>query len=438
LVTLPTRPADREDDTVTNRIDTGALPDLTRYLRDDDTIMWGQACAEPRTLTRALVAQRTAFRRLNLLLGIDLAGTLRPEHADHFTFTSYCGAGGNRALAKAGVLDILPTPYSLLQRDLARRDVRVDVVLLQVSEPDRHGLHRLGHANDLLLQALRHARVVIAEVHPNVPRTRGAGALRPEQIDLLVPAVEAPLEVAALVPSAVDQQIACRVANLIDDRATLQVGLGGVAEATLRLLGDRRDLGFHSGIAGDALVDLFEAGALTNAFKERDAGVSVAGLLMGSRSLSRFADDNPALELRGTEETHGADVLRTLQRFVAINSAIEVDLTGQTNAEVANGEYLGAVGGAPDFLRAAHSSRGGLPIIALRSTAGSRSRIVTALSGPVSTARCDAGLMVTEHGVADLRGCGLGERMRRMIAIAAPEHREGLEREAFGLLQSTR
>lgn len=414
--------------------DTGTLPDLTPYLRDHDTITWGQACAEPRTLTRALVAQRASFRRLNLLLGIDLGGTLRPEHADHFTFTSYCGAGGNRALAKAGMLDILTTPYSLLQRDLAHRDVRVDVVLAQVSEPDRDGLHRLGHANDLLIQALRHARVVIAEVHPDVPRTRGAGALRPEQIDLLVPAIEAPLEVAPLGPSPIDEQIARRVANLIDDRATLQVGLGGVAEATLRLLVDRRDLGFHSGIAGDALVDLVEAGALTNAFKERDAGVSVAGLLMGSRRLSRFADDNPALELRGTEDTHGAPALRALQRFVAINSAIEVDLTGQTNAEVANGEYLGAVGGAPDFLRAAQASRGGLPIVALRSTAGPRSRIVTALSGPVSTARCDAGLMVTEHGVADLRGCGLRERTRRMIEIAAPEHREALERDAFGLV----
>ncbi|RAR56420.1 acetyl-CoA hydrolase [Paraburkholderia unamae] len=419
--------------TLDNCGDVHTLPDLTPWLRDGDTIMWGQACAEPRTLTRALVAQRSAFRRLNLLLGIDVGGTLQPAHADHFSFLSYCGAGGNRALAQAGLLDILPSPYSLLQRDLARRNVRVDVVLLQVSAPDRDGRYRLGHAYDLLAEALRHARVVIAEVHPAVPRTRGTCALRREQIDLLVPAQEAPLEMTPPVPSAIEEQIAHHVASLIEDRATLQVGLGGVAEATLRLLCDRRGLGFHSGIAGDALVDLVEAGALTNAFKRRDTGVSVAGLLMGSRRLSRFADDNPALELRGTQDTHGAEVLRALPRFTAINSAIEVDLTGQANAEVANSMYLGAVGGAPDFLRAAHASEGGLPIIALRATAGTRSRIVASLSGPVSTARCDAGVMVTEHGIADLRGCGLAQRMRRMIAIAAPEHREELERKASTL-----
>ncbi|WGS54876.1 acetyl-CoA hydrolase (plasmid) [Paraburkholderia sp. D15] len=406
---------------------TDSLPDLTPYLRGGDTVMWGQATAEPLTLTRALVAQRAHFGCLDLFLGIDLSGTIRTEHTDHFRFMSYCGAGGNRALAKAGLLDIIPAPYSLLLRELARAGMGIDVVLVQVAEADEDGMHSLGLANDLLIAAIEQARVVIAEVNPNVPRTYGERRLRPDEIDAFVPAAFAPLETASSVPSPQEERIAEHVASLVEDGATLQVGLGGVAEATLRRLTDRKDLGIHSGIVGDALVDLAESGALTNARKGRNTGRSVAGILMGTKRLYAYANRNPDIQLRGTDETHGAEALSSIERFVAINSAIEVDLTGQANSEVANGDYIGAVGGAPDFLRAAHRSRGGIPVIALRSTAGERSRIVASLSGPASTARCDAGVIVTENGIADLRGCSLTERMRRMIAIAAPQHREQLE-----------
>lgn len=410
---------------------TDPLPDLTPYLRKGDTVIWGQATAEPLTLTRALVAQRAHFARLNLFLGIDLSGTLRPEHADHFRFMSYCGAGGNRALARAGVLDIVPTPYSQLLGAMEHAGSRIDVVFVQVAVADDDGLYSLGLANDLLIEAIGQARVVIAEVNPNVPRTYGERRLRPEEIDLLVPAAFAPLEAQYSVPSPHEERIAEYVASLIEDGATLQVGFGGVAEATLKRLTSRRDLGIHSGIVGDALVDLAESGALTNARKKRNTGKSVVGILMGTKRLYAYADRNPDIVLRGTHETHGGEALRSIDRFVAINSAIEVDLTGQVNSEVANGDYLGAVGGAPDFLRAAHLSPGGVPIIALRSTVGERSRIVASLSGPTSTPRCDAGVIVTEHGIADLRGCSLAERVRRMIAIADPAHREQLERQVY-------
>ena len=409
-----------------------SIPDFTPYLRKGDTVIWGQATAEPLTLTRALVAQRAQFTRLNLFLGIDMSGTLRPEHADHFRFMSYCGAGGNRALARAGLLDIFPTPYSQLLAEMTHAGHRMDVVFVQVAEVDDEGRYSLGLANDLLIAALKQARVIIAEVNPGVPRTFGERRLRADEIDLLVPAAFAPLQAHYSEPSPHEERIAEYVASLIEDGATLQVGVGGAAEATLKRLTDRKDLGFHSGIVGDALVDLAESGALTNARKTRNAGKSIAGVLMGTQRLYAFADRNPDIVLRGTNETHGAEALSAIDRFVAINSAIEVDLTGQANAEVANGDYLGAVGGAPDFLRAAHLSRGGVPIIALRSTVGKRSRIVASLSGPTSSARCDAGVIVTEHGIADLRGCSLAERARRMIAIAAPEHREQLEREGYG------
>ena len=204
----------------------------------------------------------------------------------------------------------------------------------------------------------------------------------------------------------------------MEDGATLQCGLGAIPEAALRALHGRRDLGVHSGTVGDAVIELMEAGVVTNARKRRDHGASIAGVLMGSERLHRFAHRNKALQMRGTEYTHHPEVLASLPRFVAINSAVEVDLTGQVNAEVAAGSYVGAVGGAVDFLRGAHRSRGGVPIVALPSTAGAHSRIVASLSGPVSTPRCDAGVFVTEYGVADLRGLPLAARMHRMLDIA--------------------
>ncbi|MES2261778.1 MAG: acetyl-CoA hydrolase/transferase C-terminal domain-containing protein [Pseudomonadota bacterium] len=412
-----------------------AMPDFTPFIRPGDTVIWGQATAEPLTLTRALVAQRHRLARLRLVLGIDLGRTLLPAHADAFDFISYCGAGGNRQLARAGLLDILPCAYSQLPEQLRHGQYRVDVVLLQVSPADAQGRHSLGLANDWLIPALGGARTVIAEVNPDLPWTFGAATLGAADIDLLVPARHAPLQMAALPATPVDTEIARRVAALVEDGATLQLGLGGVSDQVLAALGGHRHLGLHTGVVGDAIVGLAESGALTNARKTLDRGVGIAGILMGSRRLYDFAHRNRDLQLRGCNYTHDAEVLRTLDRFTAINSALEVDLTGQINAEVAAGQYVGAVGGAPDFLRAAHLSSGGLPIIALPATAGERSRIVPRLNGPVSTSRCDAGLIVTEYGVADLRGQSLKTRIRRMIDIAAPQHRAALEcgaREALG------
>jgi acyl-CoA hydrolase len=397
------------------------------FLREGDTVIWGQATSEPLTLTRALIAQREQLPRVRLMMGIDLVQTIRPEHGDAFDFAGYCGAGGNRQLAMAGLLDLYTLPYSQLATAIQHGHCKADVVLVQVSAPNARGEYSLGLSNDWLIPALHSARVVIAEVNAEVPWTHGAMCLKDADIDLKVPAMHAPLMYSAKAPSDIEARIAANVASLIEDGATLQVGLGGVASRVFSLLRDRRDLGFHSGLAIDALVDLAESGALTNARKTIDRGVTVAGILMGSRRLYDFANQNPSLQMRGSEYTHDAQVLRSIDRFVAINSAIEVDLTGQVNAEVAAGTYVGAVGGAPDFLRAAHFSRGGLPIIALPATDKGVSRIVTNVSGPVSTPRCDAGVVVTEYGIADLRGLPLSVRVKRMIDVAAPEHREALE-----------
>lgn len=405
-------------------------PDLSALIRPGDTVMWGQSHAEPVSLMRALVEQRHRLGRIRLFLGIGLADVLAPEHTDAFDFLGYCGSGSNRNLVRAGVLDILPAHYSQLPGLIASAALQIDVVMLQVSEPDTMGRYSLGLAREYLLEALKGARVVIAEVHADVPWTFGGPYLQASDIDLLIESDAAFPDASRALAGPVEQAIGQHVADLVDDGATLQTGIGAIPDAVLAQLGGRRDLGVHTGSIGDGIAALCEAGVITNARKPIDTGVCVGGVIIGSERVRRFVHNNPAVELRGTEYTHNPYVLARLERFVALNSAIEVDLTGQVNAEVAAGTYVGAVGGVCDFLRAAQSSKGGVPIIALPSIAGQRSRIVTQLSGPVTIARSDACVIVTEYGVADLRGLSLAQRIPRMIAIAHPQHREQLEREA--------
>ncbi|WP_198968758.1 acetyl-CoA hydrolase/transferase family protein [Xylophilus sp. ASV27] len=411
---------------------------LQGLLRAGDTLWWGQATAEPLTLTRALVQHRHALAqggRLRVFVGIGHSDTLRPEQADVIDFFGYAASATHRALAQAGVLDILPSHYSHIPRLIGEGVLPADVVLLQVSPPDGQGRYSLGLVHEYLTAALEKARVVVAEVHPAIPWTHGSVHLQAGDFDLLVDAEHPPLDADSAAPGATERAIARHIAERVPDAATLQVGIGKIPEAVLSALHGRRDLGFHSGAIGDGIAALAESGALTNARKGRDAGVGIAGILMGGERLRRWAHRNPGLALRGTEYTHDPEVLASLHQLVAINSAIEVDLTGQTNAEVAGGVYVGALGGAVDFLRGAARSRGGLPIVALPATAKGATRIVAQLSGPVSTPRCDAGLIVTEHGVADLRGQTLSRRVQRMLDIAAPEHRAALERQAHGALR---
>ena len=406
--------------------------DLGAIVRPGDSVMWGQANAEPLPLTRALMAQRQAIGDFSVFLGVTYSDTLKAEYADCVRFSAYCGSGGNRALAKSGKLDILPCHYSHLSELIASRRLKVDVLLLQLAPANERGEYSLSIAHEYLIPALEAARVVIAEVNAHAPWTYGERPLREADLDYIVHTARPPLELVHPQAGAAEQAIARNVAALIEDGATLQFGLGALPEAILAQLADRRDLGVHSGAIGDQVAALMQAGVINNARKSTDRGISIAGIMFGSKRLHDFAHRNPQLQFRSSDYTHGAGAMAQSERFTALNSAIEVDLSGQINAEVAAGVYVGAVGGAVDFLRAAHHSKGGLPIVALPSTAGRHSRIVAKLNGPVSTPRSDAGIIVTEYGVADLRGAGLAERARRMLAIAHPEQRERLEREHRG------
>lgn len=229
--------------------------------------------------------------------------------------------------------------------------------------------------------------------------------------------------------------MAARVASLIPDRATVQFGVGGLPVAVCAALGGHKDLGLHSGVIPDCAVDLIEAGVVTNACKGLDAGVTVTGGLFGTGRLNAFADGNDAIQLRRATYTHSARTLANLEMLHTINSAIEIDLTGQVNSEVAGGRYVGAVGGQIDYVRGGRLSPGGRSIIAMASTTadGRHSKIVTGLGDrPVTTPRSDVDLVVTEHGVADLWGLDLRERAKALIGIAHPDFRESLERAAAG------
>lgn len=376
------------------------MADLATVIRPGDAIVCGQACAEPQTLLEALVAQRADLSGCSLFLGSSYSGVVKPAHSDHLRLSSYCGTGTNRALADAGTLEILPAPYSQLGALLRSRRLPCDVVLLQVSPPNASGDYSLGLAVEYLAPALESCRVVVAEVNDRAPWTYSEPRLRREDFDLLIESSRPPVILEQGAPKETDLCIARRAADLVPDGATIECGIGTLPNSVVAALKGKRGLRYHSGLVCDPVVDL-------------QLESCVGGALMGTPRLFEWARENPTVQLRSCDITHGSSVLAKIERFIAINSAVEVDLTGQVNGELGRGSYVGAVGGALDFVRAANQSPGGLSVIVLPA-----SRVVETLSGPVSVPRSEAGVFVTEHGIADLRGCSLKEREQRMRAIS--------------------
>ena len=410
--------------------------DLARYIREGDRLIWGEAAGEPLTLTETLIRQRASLGRVEVFLGACFSSTFSAEHADHIRFSSYGAIGTARRLAAGGVLAVIPCHLSHVAPLIERGTIGCDIAFVQVAPADSQGRHSYGVVNDYIQAAVARARLVIAEINDRVPQTVCDAYLDAGRIDV---AIHSSRPVVAVPPAScgpVEMAIARHVARYVEDGSTLQTGVGKIPDAVFQNLVDCRDLGIHSGAVGDALVTLVEQGVVTNARKPIDTGVSIAGTLIGSQRLYDFADRNPLLRLETSRHTHDPHVLGRLPRFVAINSAIEVDITGQVNAEMAGDCYIGGSGGQGDFQRASQHSEGGRGIIALPSTARrSASRIVAALSGPATLGRADVDIVATEYGSAELRGQPLAERARRVIAIAHPDHREDLARSAAKLMR---
>ncbi len=403
--------------------------DLAKIIRTGDHVVWGAA---PPTLVAKLIEQRHRLGPIEVFLA---GGRIRPEEADVVRFTSF-GAMGNRALAKAGALNVIPAHLSALNPWFETGLLRADVVLLHLSAPDECGQYSFGTAHDYAPAAIRNARMVIAEVNDQLPWTFCEPAVDPTRIDIRVRTSRPPGRMTPEPIGPVERQIAFHVARYIDDGSTIQIGIGAIPDAVLDILGDRRDLGVHSGLITDRVAALIEQGVITNSLKPVDTGRTTTAILAGGTRLFSLAHKNPAIRLHSYAHTHNARVLCRLDKFVAINSAVEVDLTGQVNAEVASGIYVGGTGGQGDFVRGAMLAARGHSIIALPSTArdGTVSRIVSVLKDvPITTPRSDADIVVTEFGAAELRGQPLDERVRRMIAISHPGFREQLEREARAL-----
>jgi acyl-CoA hydrolase len=406
--------------------------DLSTHIRPGDTVLVGQGAGEPRGLVEALLAQRHAIGPLTVFVGGTNSGLWQPEHADVLRFIGFGAIGRTATLSRAGVLDVLPVHLGSLPDLFTSGTIPIDVVLCQVSTADAEGQHSLGLVTDYVPAAITAARTTIAEVNPHVPYTFGQTIDgRDERIVTVTDDRPLP-SLRRRVPSEQDRTIAATVAALVPDGATMQFGVGGTPDAVLAALGDKHDLGVHSGLISDAVVDLIEAGVVTNARKPIDTGLTVTGAIVGTEALYRWAHRNPSLLMRPVSYTHNPRVLSSFDNFFAINAAIEVDLGGQINAETIDGTYIGAVGGQGAFARAGAAAPQGRSVIALASTAagGSISRIVARLGDAVtSTPRADADLVVTEHGVADLRGATLRQRAERLIAVADPAHREALRRD---------
>jgi acetyl-CoA hydrolase len=404
--------------------------DFSRYVRTDDVVTWPQGTGEPLGLSARLVAQRHALPPLEIFIGMTTSNTLSPEHADRFRFRTLNGAGTTRRLTIANVADIVPAYVSAVPGLVRSGAIRVDVVLLRVRPHPKPGFFTVGVMADFVPAFVAAARCVIAEIDERLPITSQDALVAEADIDVLTECDAGEILLPDPDPDETEMRVAACVAELIPDGATIQLGVGGLPVAVCRALEGHRDLGVHSGVIFDALVDLVEKGVVTNARKGIDVGKTVTGGLFGARRLMDFANRNDALEMRSSDYTHNQQVLARVQNLYAINSGVEVDLTGNVNSEVAAGRYLGAIGGQVDFVRGALASPGGRAIIALPSTTpdGKHSKIVASLEGrPVTTPRGDVDLVVTEYGVADLRGRSFSERAERLRAIAHPDFRDRLK-----------
>jgi acyl-CoA hydrolase len=409
--------------------------DFARLIRAGETVGWAQATAEPVWLTRLLNEQAARCPPFSVFFAMTFATDLAPGHPNVMVTATGGGGSGRRFFAgDGGAGNMIPANISALCGLIAAGRPRIDIVLLQVgSGPDADGSYNAGLGVECLREMIAGARLVIAQVNPALPWTHGDTLIGAGEIDLLVPAEQLPLELPARTIGPVEQAIAAHVARLVPDRATIELGIGLIPEAVTRALGDKRGLGVHSGAIGDGVADLMAAGIVDNRHKEIDAGATVTMMLMGTSRLYAYADRNPLIRIRSPRYTHDALVLGNFRRFVAINSALEIDLTGQVNAETAQGRHIGLVGGQMDFVRAAGRAPEGRSIIALPATSRDRrhSRIVARLADAVvTTPRADADYVVTEHGIAELKGRSLAERARALVAIADPAFRAELERAA--------
>ncbi len=405
-------------------------------LHNEDTVFVGSACGEPQTLVDLLLENRERWSGLRIMTGLQSNAALYTDgpYRSHFRLMTVMS---NRNAAKAiaaGHADYIPSSIHQTARNIRSGRQHLDVAMVQVSPPDLNGMCSLGVNVGYNRAAIEVARTVVAEINEQMPRTRGATLVHRSAFDVTVPSDRPLLEVPPANPSSDDMAIGRAVAEQIDDGDTLHVGVGSVGYAILAALHARSELRMHTGSASDAVLDLANAGALRYSDHE-GRGPVVTGQLIGTNAFYRFAHDNPLFWIDEPSYTHAPAVLGAIDRFISVNSAVEVDLRGQVNAETLVGNQIAGIGGAIDYAMGASISREGVSIVALPSTTSNGiSRIVPKLPDGVVTLPCSlVDMIITEQGTADLRGLGLADRAEALIAVASPAARAHLAGEVANL-----
>ena len=410
--------------------------DAMRHVRNGDSIIVPTGVGEPPTLLTALSEQRRNFQdvKVSQILAVRKYGYFDPETAHHVRHVALFLGPASRAGAQAGWVDFIPNYFSEIPQQIERGQIPADVVFSMASPMDAHGYFSLSLGADYTMAALAKARAVVLEVNPNVPFAYGNCLVHISQVTALVESDEPVFEVGLPSIGPVQEAIGKQVADLIDDGSTLQIGYGGIPDAVVMQLTHKHDLGIHTEMIGDGILTLLESGAVTNRRKNYLPGKMVATFALGSAKLYRFMERNPALEMHPADFTNDPMLAGQNDNLVAINATLQIDLLGQCGSESLGSVPFSGTGGQADFVRAANRSRGGKAFIVLPSTAkdDSISRIVPVLSPGthVSTSKNDINYVVTEYGVAQLRGKSASQRARELIGIAHPAFRAELTAQA--------
>ncbi len=410
--------------------------EAARLVQDNDAIIVPTGVGEPPALLTALSDRRRELHgvRVMQILAMRKYGYLDPETVDHIRHVALFYGGATRAGGQAGWIDFLPNYFSEIPVQIQRGQIPADVVFSMASPMDAHGYFALSLAADYTMAAVAKARAVVLEVNPNVPYANGNCHVHVSQVAALVESSEPVLEVGLPSIGAVQQAIGKYVADLIDDGSTLQIGYGGIPDAVVMQLSGKHDLGIHTEMIGDGILSLVDCGAVSNRRKNYLPGKMVATFGLGSAKLYRFMDRNPALEIHPVNITNDPALAGRNDNLVAINATLQIDLLGQCGSESLGSLPYSGTGGQSDFVRAANRSNGGKAFIVLPSTAkgDAISRIVPVLSPGthVSTSKNDINYVVTEYGVAQLRGKPAKQRALELISIAHPDFRAELREQA--------
>ncbi len=410
--------------------------DAIDQIKDGDFIIIPTGVGEPPALLTALSEQRRRFRdvKLGQILAVRKYGYFDPETVDHVRHVAFFYGAASRAGGQAGWVDFIPSYFSEMPSQIERGQIPADVVLSMASPMDQHGYFSLSLGADYTMAAVARARAVVLEVNPNVPYANGNCHVHISQVTALIESSDPVMEVGLPKIGPVQQAIGKYVADMIDDGSTLQIGYGGIPDAVVMQLSAKHDLGIHTEMIGDGILSLIESGAVTNRKKNYLPGKMVATFALGSRKLYQFMDRNPALEIHPADFTNDPYLAGKNDNLVAINATLQIDLLGQCGSESLGHRPYSGTGGQSDFVRGANRSRGGKAFIVLPSTAkdDSITRIVPVLSPGthVSTSKNDINYVVTEFGVAQLRGKSAKQRAQELISIAHPDFRAELAESA--------